>query len=262
VIRERPPARPHRRPYAEPDNRGGDAHRRALRTAMRPLGVGSLRPLRWSKWIAERDDVSYDEAFQPVHKALEDFKSSHDAEGEPSPIPLVRLGVDETGADRILNVSGNSSSASTKTRSRDSRQPRPQRSKTKAPSRRGDERGRVNSPRSYEIEPCEPPRWQDSPSPYRSKRGRPRPATPSLPRNRVGTAPTPASAGISRLRRPRPRRQRGRVRPSSPVSATTGPEKFGIAGALQSPLTDSNRRPPPYHGGALPAELRGRGRGF
>src|SRR5579884_3173371 len=25
----------------------------------------------------------------------------------------------------------------------------------------------------------------------------------------------------------------------------------------KSPLTDSNRRPPPYHGGALPAELRG-----
>jgi hypothetical protein len=25
-----------------------------------------------------------------------------------------------------------------------------------------------------------------------------------------------------------------------------------------SPLTDSNRRPPPYHGGALPTELRGR----
>jgi hypothetical protein len=24
-----------------------------------------------------------------------------------------------------------------------------------------------------------------------------------------------------------------------------------------SPLTDSNRRPPPYHGGALPTELRG-----
>ena len=28
----------------------------------------------------------------------------------------------------------------------------------------------------------------------------------------------------------------------------------------QSPLPDSNRRPPPYHGGALPTELRGRGR--
>jgi hypothetical protein len=30
---------------------------------------------------------------------------------------------------------------------------------------------------------------------------------------------------------------------------------------LRSPLTDSNRRPPPYHGGALPTELRGRERG-
>ena len=26
----------------------------------------------------------------------------------------------------------------------------------------------------------------------------------------------------------------------------------------RSPLPDSNRRPPPYHGGALPTELRGR----
>src|SRR5439155_27344867 len=30
----------------------------------------------------------------------------------------------------------------------------------------------------------------------------------------------------------------------------------------QSPLTDSNRRPPPYHGGALPAELRGQEHGI
>ena len=35
-------------------------------------------------------------------------------------------------------------------------------------------------------------------------------------------------------------------------------QKARYAGLLQSPLTDSNRRPPPYHGGALPAELRGR----
>src|SRR5919198_4222862 len=34
--------------------------------------------------------------------------------------------------------------------------------------------------------------------------------------------------------------------------------KTAICTALQSPLTDSNRRPPPYHGGALPTELRGR----
>ena len=34
-----------------------------------------------------------------------------------------------------------------------------------------------------------------------------------------------------------------------------------FAGLYRSPLTDSNRRPPPYHGGALPTELRGRRRG-
>ena len=33
------------------------------------------------------------------------------------------------------------------------------------------------------------------------------------------------------------------------------PDLQGYSG---SPLTDSNRRPPPYHGGALPTELRGR----
>src|SRR5438034_585716 len=32
-----------------------------------------------------------------------------------------------------------------------------------------------------------------------------------------------------------------------------------LQGFYTSPLTDSNRRPPPYHGGALPTELRGRG---
>src|SRR5580765_964448 len=35
-------------------------------------------------------------------------------------------------------------------------------------------------------------------------------------------------------------------------------EKPRFARLLQSPLPDSNRRPPPYHGGALPTELRGR----
>jgi hypothetical protein len=60
--------------------------------------------IRWSKWLAERDGVSYAEAFQRAHRALEEFKSSHDAEGESSPIPLVRLGVDETGSGRVVNV--------------------------------------------------------------------------------------------------------------------------------------------------------------
>ena len=35
-------------------------------------------------------------------------------------------------------------------------------------------------------------------------------------------------------------------------------EKPAIPAPSKSPLTDSNRRPPPYHGGALPTELRGR----
>src|SRR3954449_10548410 len=35
-------------------------------------------------------------------------------------------------------------------------------------------------------------------------------------------------------------------------------ERAPYVALLQSPLPDSNRRPPPYHGGALPTELRGR----
>ena len=35
--------------------------------------------------------------------------------------------------------------------------------------------------------------------------------------------------------------------------------RSGRFAGISSPLTDSNRRPPPYHGGALPTELRGRG---
>jgi hypothetical protein len=33
--------------------------------------------------------------------------------------------------------------------------------------------------------------------------------------------------------------------------------QISMAGVSRSPLPDSNRRPPPYHGGALPTELRG-----
>ena len=82
------------------------------------------------------------------------------------------------------------------------------------------------------------------------------------------------------LRPPRPRRPRARDRPprhlhrlrrcrrprggrcvdtaaskSSPTRKTTTAAEQAKTG---SPLTDSNRRPPPYHGGALPTELRGR----
>ena len=49
------------------------------------------------------------------------------------------------------------------------------------------------------------------------------------------------------------------------AEAATPPQKRkprAFAGAFsRSPLADSNRRPPPYHGGALPTELRGQVRG-
>ena len=60
--------------------------------------------LRWSRWLAQQTGESYEEAFARARRSLEEFKSHHDAEGDRSPIPLVRLGVDETGAARVVNV--------------------------------------------------------------------------------------------------------------------------------------------------------------
>src|SRR5712691_1477606 len=40
-------------------------------------------------------------------------------------------------------------------------------------------------------------------------------------------------------------------------SSTRTTERGAKQEERRSPLTDSNRRPPPYHGGALPTELRG-----
>src|ERR671930_1588302 len=53
---------------------------------------------------------------------------------------------------------------------------------------------------------------------------------------------------------------RGRRSPQRPPVKTT--EVAAKQAKTRSPLTDSNRRPPPYHGGALPTELRGRSRHF
>ena len=56
----------------------------------------------------------------------------------------------------------------------------------------------------------------------------------------------------------------GQLFPNVPLAAFSAPEQgtetarsSPFAGCSISPLTDSNRRPPPYHGGALPTELRG-----
>src|SRR5258708_38254547 len=52
-------------------------------------------------------------------------------------------------------------------------------------------------------------------------------------------------------------RRRGRLR-SRPIL----PQQGGSESPARSPLTESNRRPSPYHGDALPTELRGHGRMF
>ena len=49
------------------------------------------------------------------------------------------------------------------------------------------------------------------------------------------------------------------VRNVSARSTSRQQQSADLQALYRSPLTDSNRRPPPYHGGALPTELRGRG---
>lgn len=61
--------------------------------------------VRWARWLADQTGADYQAAFAHAHRSLEEFKASHDAEGGDSPIPLVRLGVDETGPNRVVNVS-------------------------------------------------------------------------------------------------------------------------------------------------------------
>jgi uncharacterized ferritin-like protein (DUF455 family) len=60
--------------------------------------------VRWAHWLADRTGESYEEAHKRAYNSLEEFKGQHDAEGGPSPIPLLRLGVDETGSKRVMNL--------------------------------------------------------------------------------------------------------------------------------------------------------------
>src|SRR3982751_4834784 len=52
-----------------------------------------------------------------------------------------------------------------------------------------------------------------------------------------------------------PRRQRPAEEPA--YSATADRARGSFRAGWRSPLTESNRRPSPYHGDALPSELRG-----
>jgi uncharacterized ferritin-like protein (DUF455 family) len=59
---------------------------------------------RWARKFCEQMGEDYDEAYRRAHEALERFKAKHpEAEGD-SVIPLVRLGADETGEKRTVNV--------------------------------------------------------------------------------------------------------------------------------------------------------------
>lgn len=60
--------------------------------------------LRWAQWLVENTDADYDAAYVKARASLEEFKSMHDDEGSESPIPLVRLGIDETGPRRKVNL--------------------------------------------------------------------------------------------------------------------------------------------------------------
>lgn len=59
---------------------------------------------KWANWIAEQSGESLEEALAAARHSLEQFKSMHDDEGGESAIPLVRLGADETGPGRVVNV--------------------------------------------------------------------------------------------------------------------------------------------------------------
>lgn len=60
--------------------------------------------VKWSRWLAEQTGEDYDAAYARAKASLEEFKAQHDEEGGASPIPLVRLGAEETGANRVVNV--------------------------------------------------------------------------------------------------------------------------------------------------------------
>src|SRR5205823_13725091 len=68
----------------------------------------------------------------------------------------------------------------------------------------------------------------------------------------------PPSDSVSRPRGTRSRQAVDlRWTPRPRTVALPANKRSWPAGTSRSPLTDSNRRPPPYHGGALPTELRG-----
>lgn len=60
--------------------------------------------LRWARWRSERTGENYEEAYGRAFAALEEFKDQYAPDGAPSAIPLLRLGLDETGDKRAMNL--------------------------------------------------------------------------------------------------------------------------------------------------------------
>src|SRR5919201_76248 len=76
--------------------------------------------------------------------------------------------------------------------------------------------------------------------------------------SRVRQQPAEPSGLLGQQAVTRPPRWTFRGRRHAPLSPRRPTELAQMQALPRSPLTDSNRRPPPYHGGALPTELRGR----
>jgi uncharacterized ferritin-like protein (DUF455 family) len=60
--------------------------------------------LKWVRWLLDRTGADYDAAYARARASMQEFRSAHDEGDDESPIPLVRLGADELGDRRQVNV--------------------------------------------------------------------------------------------------------------------------------------------------------------
>jgi uncharacterized ferritin-like protein (DUF455 family) len=61
--------------------------------------------IKWSHWLAEQTDEDYDAAYKRALASVEAFKAKYAEDGgAESPIPLVRIGLDETPDKRRVNM--------------------------------------------------------------------------------------------------------------------------------------------------------------
>jgi hypothetical protein len=60
--------------------------------------------VKWAAWLVEHTGEDYHVAHGRANAALQEFKSMHGEAGGESPIPLLRLGADETGPRRQVNL--------------------------------------------------------------------------------------------------------------------------------------------------------------